>query len=104
MRGRIPRGVWLVLAACALVVLPPTTASAGGGLNGKYSGKIKEGYSHKFFNIRERERNFAGGTLRYHIGVDFHGTKMVGMFDATLNYGNRGSCGEFAYFRAKRHS
>jgi hypothetical protein len=66
------------------------------------SGRIKQGYSHKYFNIHKRDKHFAGGTLRVNIGVDFHGKTMVGMFDANLDYGRRGSCGDLGYFRAKR--
>jgi hypothetical protein len=152
MRGRVPRALCTALAVCMIFALPPAVAPAGGGLSGKYSGKItragpmkgkitlrvrghrarlvkiplvigcrsqtgeqvekvvrgsrpaqiKQGYSHPFFNIRRVDKHFAGGKLVLKIGVDFHGTTMVGMFQANIDYGNRGSCGNFGYFRAKR--
>lgn len=152
MGGRAGQLACIVLAACALVVILPTAATAGSGLDGKYSGKIthggpkhrkivlrvhghraklvklpldinckfqtgervektarggsakiKQGFSHKFFNIRKRDKHFAGGTLHLQVGGDFHGTTMVGIFDAKLDYGNKGSCSDGGDFRAKRH-
>lgn len=152
MGGGALRIACLALAACTLVVVTPTAATAGGGLDGKYSGKItqggpkhrkivlrvhghraklvklpldinckfqtgervektarggsgkiKQGFSHKAFNIHKTDKSFAGGKLKLDIGVDFHGTTMVGMFDAYLDYGNKGSCSDGGYFRAKRH-
>jgi hypothetical protein len=67
------------------------------------SGKIKKGFSHKFFNIKKRVDDFHGGTLKVHIGVDFHGKKMVGIFDATLDYGiGVGGCSDGGNFRARK--
>lgn len=152
MGGRAWRTACLVLAACVLVVVMPTAATAGGGLDGKYSGKItrggpkhrravlrvhghraklvklpldinckfqtgervektarggsakiKQGFSHRFFNIHNRDKSFAGGRLKLDVGASFHGTTMVGMFEAFLDYGNKGSCSDGGYFRAKRH-
>jgi hypothetical protein len=151
VRGVAIRLALITLAACGLVFLP-STATAGGGLGGKYSGKIthggpkhrkivlrvhgqhaklvkvrvlanckfqtgervdevvgggsgkiRQGFSHKFFNIHKRDKHFAGGKLKLDVGVDFHGTTMVGIYGAIIDYGNRGSCGDGGYFRAKRH-
>jgi hypothetical protein len=152
MRGWIPPALFVALIGCALLAPTPATSMRGGGLDGKYSGKItrggpehrkivlrvnghraklvklpldinckfqtgervsktarggsgkiKQGFSHKFFNIHHRDKHFAGGRLKLDIGVDFHDTTMVGMFTAILDYGNKGSCSDGGYFRAKRH-
>lgn len=152
MGGRVARIAGLIFTACVLVVVMPTTAVAGGGLDGKYSGKItrggpkhrkvvlrvhghraklvklpldinckfqtgervdktarggsariKQGFSHKFFDIHKRDKHFAGGKLKLDVGGDFHGTTIVGTFDAVLDYGNKGSCSDGGDFRAKRH-
>jgi hypothetical protein len=151
MGGRVSRMACLVLAACGLVGVMSPAATAGSGLDGKYSGKItrggpkhrkvvlrvhghraklvklpldinckfqtgervektarggsakiKQGFSHRFFNIHKQDKSFAGGKLKLDVGASFHGTTMVGTFEAYLDYGNKGTCSDGGSFRAKR--